>query len=239
MNHAVSELDRRGLVCKPRKAVVQDPTDDILGLRWCGSRGYISVGHRRPWKIRLASLELLRRNSATSLEISRLTGHFTWCFMVWRGGLSLLNATYAFQRAFPVGRHRLWASVRREIFWAISLLPVLRANLRRQWCPEVTCTDASEQGYGVCTQRFDASLVGQVGRQAESWLYRTEGCVNARASALARAKHLDLDKIHRALAKAERKSNHAVAHNIDPLTLMSHFDAHTPCRHRFARTPPS
>ena len=42
--------------------------------------------------------------------------------------------------------------------------PVLTAEWTAQWSPTVSATDASEEGYDVCSAHWDTSIVARVGR---------------------------------------------------------------------------
>lgn len=78
----------------------------------------------------------------------------------------------------------LWDSVRRELRWAIALLPVFEANTALQWHPVINTSDASNSGFGVCSLDSSAKIAGQIGRQREKWRFWVEDKVRARTSAL-------------------------------------------------------
>ncbi len=65
-------------------------------------------------------------------------------------------------------------SVRRELRWFSSLLPLMYSDWSRPWAPGVYCTDSSERGFGVMKREIDPVLVGAWGRQSEKWRFEHE-----------------------------------------------------------------
>ena len=201
----VAELERHGLICKPRCGAACDGEEDVLGITWHGGEGYLAMSNRRLWKLRLAILELLRRGRCSALQLQRVIGHLTWGCMLRREGLCMISACYAQIQALGLGVGTLWPACRRELFWVASLLPLLTANLWRPWDPVLSCSDASELGFGIVTQNVGKDVVSQAGRVSERWRFDVEDSVAARSSALANARGLDLPKVNRALAELEEK----------------------------------
>eukprot|EP00959_Pyramimonas_sp_CCMP1952_P325689 6816732-Pyramimonas_sp.AAC.1 len=50
---------------------------------------------------------------------------------------------------------RFWPSCCKECRSITGILPLAVADLRQEWNPTVTCTDASPTGYGVCQRDLD------------------------------------------------------------------------------------
>lgn len=115
-----------------------------------------------------------------------VVGHLTFCFLVRRPLLTTFSVCYAFIRAGHARPVEMWAAVRRELWWAVSLLPLARAELSAPWWPWVTATDASPSGYGVMYSRFEKDDVSRVARVSERWRHGRddEAAVSARAHAL-------------------------------------------------------
>eukprot|EP00959_Pyramimonas_sp_CCMP1952_P208008 4351349-Pyramimonas_sp.AAC.1 len=59
---------------------------------------------------------------------------------------------------------RLWQSCCKECRIVTGLLPLAVADLRQEWNPIVTCTDASPTGHGVCQRDLDVESVRRTGR---------------------------------------------------------------------------
>ena len=107
-----------------------------------------------------ATSALLQKQHATGLEVARCVGRWTWAMLVARPALSVFNAVYKFiVTAGPIP-FEIWRSVRRELWTAIRLAPLLVASLSIDWFHSVVASDASLTGQGVCAAR-----VSDVGTQ--------------------------------------------------------------------------
>ena len=69
-------------------------------------------------------------------------------------------------RRRPVVPVPLWGSVRKEIQWFISVLPLLFAQLDQKWDSELVCPDAAPSGFGVVA-RQPQDLPGRSPRPAQ------------------------------------------------------------------------
>ena len=131
-----------------------DPGDDddaseehlFIGLAFDKCVGRISVRHERLWRIRLAATEMLARNRVSGHQLRRFLGHFTWSALLRREALSLVSTCYKFVEWAQETTCGIWAPVRRELGWIISLLPLLFADARRPWHPHLYAADASGRG---------------------------------------------------------------------------------------------
>ena len=65
--------------------------------------------------------------------------------------------------------------------------PLLGSEWRRPWSSVVNVSDASEEGFGVCSSIWSPETVGEVGRGHERERFRRSGSHNARESALTSA----------------------------------------------------
>ena len=63
-----------------------------------------------------------------------LLGHITWAMLLRREALALLGSVYAFARQDAALPLRLWSSVRKELRWVASLLPLFATDTSLQWC---------------------------------------------------------------------------------------------------------
>ena len=56
-----------------------------------------------------------------------------------------------------------------------GLIPLLFADLRKQWSNTLFCTDASPDGYGVCCREVERSTAESLGRWNERWRFKRLG----------------------------------------------------------------
>ena len=96
-----------------------------------------------------AAVEELRRGWAKPREVERLIGKFTHMALLNRLSLSVFSAVYAFARKVGHRYARVWPSVMRELEHALSLVPLMRADLSRPVSPVLIQTDACDHGEGV------------------------------------------------------------------------------------------
>ncbi|CAK0855455.1 unnamed protein product, partial [Prorocentrum cordatum] len=86
--------------------------------------------------------------------------------------LAVFSSVYAFSRKYFDRVMKLPPSVRRELRWAASLIPLAWADLRATWSPRVYASDASEEGRGVCQKEADLGAIRGAGRYGERWRFR-------------------------------------------------------------------
>jgi hypothetical protein len=103
------------------------------------------------------------------LDVSALLGHIQWFFLLSRSAFSALDSAYAFARlAEPSVPRTVPAEVRAELFLCLMLLPLVGADLTREWAPIITASDASTKyGYGACVAKCSTTHARRIGRLAE------------------------------------------------------------------------
>merc|ERR1712194_1008626 len=77
--------------------------------------------------------------------------------------------------------------VRREIFWSISILPMIFADWWAEWSDVFYASDASgdqNAGYGVTYASLGREFAAEHGRRSEKWRYQVEDAICARRRAL-------------------------------------------------------
>ena len=145
-----SALEERGLPTHDIEASVGGQT---LGWEFSEHEPAVHLSRGRLWKYRLGVQELLKRGRCSSRTLEKIVGHLTFAGLIRREFLSIFQACYVYiRRGFSEGT-LLWGAVRRELFWAISLLPLLHRDLGMEWSEEVHATDASFWGRGVTVTR--------------------------------------------------------------------------------------
>ena len=139
-----------GLPEKPEK--VLGPTSDgleCLGVLVHGARGEVGLAVPKLERLRATTLHLLDRGSCTGRELSRIIGRWTWAMLVARPALAVFGAVYRFIAVAGERRFQLWPSVRRELYAAAMLAPLLFRSIRTSLAHVAVATDASSTGLGV------------------------------------------------------------------------------------------
>ena len=119
-----AKLNQHGL---PTHEVEAGQGIETLGWLFTGGHPTVSVTRKRLWKLRLATLELLKVGRTNGKTIEKIVGHYTFAGLLQRGFLSCFQATYVFIRKHYDEDTELWDEVKRE----------LRSDLPRQegpWC---------------------------------------------------------------------------------------------------------
>ena len=70
---------------------------------------------------------------------------------------------------------RLTSQEHQECLVFAGLIPLLFADLRKQWSNTLFCTDASPDGYGVCCREVERSTAESLGRWNERWRFKRLG----------------------------------------------------------------
>ena len=162
-------LNERGL---PTHEV--EDTPETLG--WCFGTTSPSVGvtSKRIWKLRLATLELLKKGKCNGKTVERLVGHYTFAGLIRRSFLSVFQATYVFMRKHYEREEVIWPEVQRELRWASALLCLLHRDLGATWSTRVHATDASLWGRGIVAGERDIEEVRALGRRNDRWRFHLE-----------------------------------------------------------------
>jgi len=115
-------------------------------------------------KLVRATLSLLSAPLVTGLQLSQLIGSWTWCILLRRSALCVLQHVYRFIAMAGVGPKplRLWPSVRRELQCLLCLVPLLHADMGSHFFELAYASDASTIAAGVVaaplTRRLSTTL---------------------------------------------------------------------------------
>ena len=154
---------------------------EALGFLVDGQGGRILPRPHKRDRARKVLLWLARQPKVSGQMIERVIGHCIHFFMLRRECLSVFRAIYDFKQAHYSDRVTLWKTAAEECRQAAALLLVCYADLKREWHSEVTCSDASLTGTGVCAATFDVQQVCYHGSQRELWRYKSKDAAhNAR-----------------------------------------------------------
>lgn len=147
---------------------------ETLGWQFAEKCPRVQITRKRLWKIRLATMELLREGKCNGRLLEKLIGHYTFAGLLQRGMLSVFQASYVFVRRHYEDVHELWPEVRRELFWAGSLIALIRKDLDAEWSDVVHATDASFWGRGVVSTTRRREEIKKHGRQCDRWRFSAE-----------------------------------------------------------------
>ena len=143
-----------GLPRHPKKAVERQFRAEVQGALVLGDVG---VAIPKPSKVvqyvRL-TLELLSQGRCTLRELQVVCGGLVYVTMFRRPLLCAMNKVWEFMESFkphpPVVRFPLWPEVRLELGRMLALVPLAQLCFSGKLQAEVTCSDASQTGGGIC-----------------------------------------------------------------------------------------
>lgn len=150
-----------GFIVKDSKVVA--PTSrpiKIIGFDVCGTDASITPAADSTASLVAATLWVLRATTTTGAALAHLIGRWTWCLLLRRPALSVLQNVYRFIAIARGRRFGVWPSVRRELWQLLGLLPVLRASLDAPLFHRAVASDASELAAGVVSTPLTPSLAG-------------------------------------------------------------------------------
>lgn len=135
-----------------------------------GDVGHVRCTERRIWSL-IFAFEYIAEHRVSRELIQRLLGHAMVVCTINRSGMSVFRRLYDFVHSNS-GLRRLNHWERRECLIFAGILPLLVADMRRPWSDNVTATDASPEGWGICERHLPEALVGDCGKWHERWRYR-------------------------------------------------------------------
>ena len=183
-------FNARGLLLHPGEVMFGQA--EALGCRLDMQARSTQVKPDRALRIRKALDGLLTRGRSTGRLLEVVIGHLTYAFLVNRPLLSIFHHCYRFVRRHYLEKAKLWPSVIEELKAARGALIFCRSDWWRQWNDLISASDASLEGYGVCTCKAPKAAVSAVGRLSERERFKRRAGHSARESAL-EALHADLE----------------------------------------------
>ena len=176
-----------GMSLQLHKSEVSEGEAEALGCILEGRQMRSRCHSKRLWRIHHALKALLARGSCSGRALEIIIGHCTFLGLICRTSLSCFHAVYAFMRKNYDRSAAMWPSVRAELraFMGISILLV--QDWWRPWNRQVTSSDSSLVGYGMCKSWWPKDLVAKVGRVQERSRFKRAGSHSARESALTAA----------------------------------------------------
>ena len=143
---------RAGFVVKSSKVVL--PTSDtikVIGFNICGRESTICLPIESRVELVRATLSVLRDGIVTGIGLAHIIGRWTWCMLLRRSSLAILQHVYRFVTVANRRRFDIWPTVRRELWMLIGILPLLRFNFSSPMFHRIIASDASELAAGVVT----------------------------------------------------------------------------------------
>jgi hypothetical protein len=152
-----------GFVVKPSKVI--EPTDQpvkVIGFMFehaaDDDQTTVSLASDSCLDLARVTLAALARGQLTGLGLAHLIGRWTWCMLLRRPSLSVLQHCYRYIEVADRRRFTVWPSVRRELWMLLGLLPLLHARLDVPTFKHAVATDASELGAGVVCSRVTPEM---------------------------------------------------------------------------------
>ena len=135
-----------------------------------GEVGIVKPTPERYWNLKMVFNYILHHPVSSDM-VRRLLGRAMVVLVLNRAGMAIFRAMYDFAgRDFQ--KQKLWESARRECRIFLGVLPLLVGDMRRVWSDNVTCTDASPEGFGICERSMNISRVSDIGRWQERWRFK-------------------------------------------------------------------
>lgn len=149
-----------GFIVKDSKVVPPtSQTIKIIGFDVCGSDASIQPAADSSSSLVAATLSVLRAGTVTGAGLAHLVGRWTWCLLLRRPALALLQNVYRFIAVARGRRFTVWPTVRRELLQLLGVLPLLRASLDAPLFHRTVASDASELAAGVVSTPLTQPLV--------------------------------------------------------------------------------
>ena len=176
---------KQGLLLHPGE--IQSSRVKALRVNLDGSKLCTRLTPERFHRVRQGIRGLLRRRRVSGRTVEIVLGHATFCALANRRLLSIFHSVYKFIRKSYSSPIPLWPSACDELRAFAGLMVFLQSDWCRPWNELVTSTDASEQGYGLCTSWWPREVVASIGRVSERSRFKRTGGHSARESALGSA----------------------------------------------------
>eukprot|EP00435_Cladocopium_sp_Y103_P057709 s1098_g20.t1 len=136
-----------------KKSVSRSPLAEVQGAQVDGRLGVAYPREAKLLKYMAATMSLLALPKVTQRQVQVVCGGLVYVSMFRRQLLGSLNAVWGFITSFDERRaHTLVMppNCKLELVRFLSLLPLARLDFRMPYVEQVTCSDASTQGGGVC-----------------------------------------------------------------------------------------
>jgi hypothetical protein len=148
-----------GFVVKESKAVAPTTAPiKVIGFEIDGAASTIVLPLETRIDLVRCTLGALHSRTLTGLQLAHLIGRWTWCMLVRRATLSVLQHCYRYIEEANRRRFILWPSVRRELWTLVCLLPLMHSRFDAPIYSRALASDASELAGGVTCAPLTAQL---------------------------------------------------------------------------------
>lgn len=161
-----------GFMVKPSKVV--SPTTaavKVIGFDIGGADSLVQLPADSMQLLLRHTLAVLQRGTCTGLAMAHLIGRWTWCMLLRRPSLSLMQRVYRFIELAGRRRFQLWPSVRRELWLMLGIAPLLCARLDSPVHHRVVASDASQLAAGVVSAAVTPELHRYMGEMCSSRMH--------------------------------------------------------------------
>ena len=147
--HRVRQSWKDGGVPRSEGKTVEGSSGTTLGVTVDGIRGGVSVSADKVLDLASLTMFVLSQDVPRIKDLGMLTGRWVFSFQLRRPLMVCLDDVWMVLNGQipPLDRHR---AVRDEFLGSLCLLPMVFMDWRRETSALVTCSDASEEGGGVC-----------------------------------------------------------------------------------------
>lgn len=138
-----------------KKSVSRSLSAEVQGAQVDGQLGVAYPREAKLLKYVAASLLLTQQPSCTQRQAQVVAGGLVYISMFKRPLLGSLNAIWGFIQSFdhPHQHRQLPQLCRMEILRFVSLIPLAKLDFRLTYNQQVTCSDASTSGGGICCSK--------------------------------------------------------------------------------------
>jgi len=161
-----------GFVVKPSKVVAPTATAvKVIGFEVGGAHNLVQLPADSMQQLLQHTLAILQRGTCTGLAMAHLVGRWTWCMLLRRPSLSLMQRVYRFIQLAGRRRFSLWPSVRRELWLMLGIAPLLCSRLEAETHHRAVASDASLLAAGVVSAALTPELQRHMGTLCSSRMH--------------------------------------------------------------------
>lgn len=148
-----------------KKSVVRSPLAEVQGAVIDGAIGIAYPKEGKLLKYVSAALKLCSQHQVTQRQLQVVCGGLVYMAMFRRPLLGALNSVWMMIESFNSSSDHykvLWPECKFEVIRFIAMLPLARIDFRQPIHDQVTCSDASTSGGGVCASTSVTAFGGFV-----------------------------------------------------------------------------
>ena len=149
---AVEAWDEAKVLCAADKHVIGSQEAVELGVQLHSQQGLVGGDAARFQKLLGATMMLLRQKLPKVKWVQVVLGRWIFVLQYRRSAMAVLSRSWNYTKAGE-DRRRWWPVVQEELGTLVCLAPLIHADLRTTFLPEVSCSDASHFGGAVAVSR--------------------------------------------------------------------------------------